>query len=208
MSELWPDALFASDGTEPPAPVRDRSGEGRGDAPVFPSLPLPPIPPLGMTREEIAAALRDDSGALAGHDPVAAPASPPATPAPRAPEPPQTAAAAAQPVPPAPQPVGPRPAGGAPRLTRPVISAALPPDQGPSSRGLGALRYARRVVPRTRPLVQRRDSRRRAGSRGVQTRTRSDGGASAFFTIMLIVFAVLLYFIISGIVAAFARLIP
>jgi hypothetical protein len=66
------------------------------------------------------------------------------------------------------------------------------------------------VVPGTRPLVQRRDSRRRAGgySRGLQTRTRSDGGATAFFTIMLIIFAILLYFIISGIVAAFARLIP
>jgi hypothetical protein len=176
---------------------------------VFPSLPLPPIPPLGMTREEIAAALREDFGAMAGHDPVAAPASPPATPAPRAPQPPQTAATATQPVPPAAQPAGPRSASGPPRLTRPVISAAPLPDPGPP-RGLGALRYARRVVPGTRPLVQPRDPRRRAGgySRGLQTRTRSDGGASAFFTIMLITFAILLYFIISGLLAAFARLIP
>jgi hypothetical protein len=84
------------------------------------------------------------------------------------------------------------------------------PNQGPS-RGFSPLRYARRVVPGgTRPLGQRRDSRRRAGgrNRGLQTRTRSDGGASAFFTIMLITFAVLLYFIVSGLVAAFARLIP
>jgi hypothetical protein len=154
-----------------------------------------------MTREEIAAALKEDSGALGGHEPFAVPASPPATPAPRAPEPPQTGAAATRPVPPAAQPAGPRSASEAPRLTRPVISAAPLP---------GALRYARRVVPGTRPLVQRRDSRRRAGgySRGLQTRTRSDGGATAFFTIMLIIFAILLYFIISGIVAAFARLIP
>jgi hypothetical protein len=162
-----------------------------------------------MTREEIAAALKEDSGALGGHEPFAVPASPPATPAPRAPEPPQTGAAATRPVPPAAQPAGPRSASEAPRLTRPVISAAPLPDPGPS-RGFGALRYARRVVPGTRPLVQRRDSRRRAGgySRGLQTRTRSDGGATAFFTIMLIIFAILLYFIISGIVAAFARLIP
>ncbi|HEX8935307.1 MAG TPA: hypothetical protein VF788_14180 [Pseudonocardiaceae bacterium] len=213
MSELWPDALFASDGTEPSAPVRDRSGEGREDAPMFPSLPLPPIPPLRMTREEIAAALREDSGALAGHDPVAMPASPPTTPEPRAAAPsqtPQTGVTATQPVPPAAQPAGPRSASGTPRLTRPVISAAPVPNQG-LSRGFSPLRYARRVVPGgTRPLGQRRDSRRRAGgrNRGLQTRTRSDGGASAFFTIMLITFAVLLYFIVSGLVAAFARLIP
>lgn len=178
---------------------------------MFPSLPLPPIPPLGMTREQIAAALREDSGALPGHDPVAAAASPPVMPAPRAsqPSPPQSGVTATQPVTPAPQPAGPRSASGTARLTRPVISAAPLPDPAPS-RGLGALRYARRVVPRTRPLVHRRDPRRRAGgySRGSQTRAHSDGGASAFFTIMLITFAILLYFIISGVVAAFARLIP
>jgi hypothetical protein len=42
----------------------------------------------------------------------------------------------------------------------------------------------------------------------LQTRARSDGGASAFFITMLITFAILLYFIVSGLVAAFARLIP
>jgi hypothetical protein len=40
------------------------------------------------------------------------------------------------------------------------------------------------------------------------TQTGSDGGAVAFFLIMAIVFAVLLYFIISDIVDAFVRLIP
>ena len=44
--------------------------------------------------------------------------------------------------------------------------------------------------------------------RRLPARTRSNGGAGAFFLVMSIIFAVLLYFIISGIVEAFARLIP
>ncbi len=39
-------------------------------------------------------------------------------------------------------------------------------------------------------------------------RTLSDGGATVFFTIMSIAIVVLLYLMVSGIVAAFARLIP
>jgi hypothetical protein len=203
MSEPWPDALFGVDGTELPVLVPQQSGGGQEDTTVLPSLSLPPIPPLSMTRDEIAAALREDSAGLAGHDPVAAPASPPAAPAP---QPPQASAAPSQPGPPTPRATGSTSAGAPTRRpTRPVISAAPLPAPGPS-RGLGALNYARRVVPGTRLLVQRRDPRRRAG--GVQTRSRSDGGAGAFFIIMFITFAVLLYFIVSGIVAAFARLIP
>jgi hypothetical protein len=37
---------------------------------------------------------------------------------------------------------------------------------------------------------------------------RSNGGAGVFFVAMMIVFVVLLYFIIAGIVESFLRLIP
>jgi hypothetical protein len=56
-------------------------------------------------------------------------------------------------------------------------------------------------------LQQLRNTRRLVVRR-LPTRTRSNGGAGAFFLAMSIVFAVLLYLIISGIVEAFARLIP
>ncbi|MGH3766272.1 MAG: hypothetical protein ACRDTX_14170 [Pseudonocardiaceae bacterium] len=245
MSEPWPDALFGVDGTEVSPPVPGRSGGGdRLDAPEFSSLPLPPIPKLTMTREEIAAALGEDLRGPA--DQARAAPSTASVPAPRVPQhgapqpsaphpsgpqssvPQSSAPQSGASKPGAPQPgaargdtVAMRPApAGSPtagstsagphnRQTRPVIAAAPSPAQG-TRRGLGVLRYGRRAAPRTRPRVQLRDARRRVSgpSRGLLTHTRSNGGAGAFFVITLITFAVLLYFIVSGIVAAFARLIP
>jgi hypothetical protein len=62
-------------------------------------------------------------------------------------------------------------------------------------------------MARSRSLEQLRNTRLRVARR-LPTHTRSNGGAGAFFLAMSITIAVLLYFIISGIVEAFARLIP
>jgi hypothetical protein len=184
MSEPWPDALFGVDGTELPVPS-DRNR--RPDAAVPPPFVLPPIPPLGMTREAIAATLGDD---LAGQP------EPPTTP--------QASIAAPLPVAPIPQPET-RPAGAAAYNQRPVIAPVSPAQ--PPPRGGGRLRYRQPLMDGSHSLQQLRNTRRLVVRR-LPTRTRSNGGAGAFFLAMSIVFAVLLYLIISGIVEAFARLIP
>jgi hypothetical protein len=174
MSEPWPDALFGVDGTELPVPS-DRNR--RPDAAVPPPFVLPPIPPLGMTREAIAATLGDD---LAGQpDPPVGPTTA------------QASVAAPLPVAPIPQPE-----------TRPAGAAAYN-----QRRGGGRLRYRQPLMDGSHSLQQLRNTRRLVVRR-LPTRTRSNGGAGAFFLAMSIVFAVLLYLIISGIVEAFARLIP
>lgn len=192
MSEPWPDALFGVDGTELPAPS-DRSR--RPDRAVPPPFVLPPIPNLGMTREAVAAALGDEPARPADQEPVAKPAaSPSATPAPPQPSPAQPNATAPLPAAPAQPPPGPPPAGAPGYNQRPVIAAPVPAQSS---------RYRPPPVPGSRPPGISGNIRRR-----VATQTRSNGGAGAFFIVISVVFVVLLYFIISGIVEAFVRLIP
>ncbi|MBV8995336.1 MAG: hypothetical protein JO287_16935 [Pseudonocardiales bacterium] len=187
MSEPWPDALFGVDGTELPAPS-DRNRQP--DAAMPPPFVLPAIPPLGMTREAIAATLDDDLPAQP--DPAAAPTTP------------QASVAAPIPVAPIPQPETP-PSRAAAYNQRPIIAPVSPAQ--PPPRGGGRLRYRQPLMAGSPSLEQLRNTRR-LFVRRLPARTRSNGGAGAFFLAMSIIFAVLLYFIISGIVEAFARLIP
>jgi hypothetical protein len=204
MTEPISDALFGVDGTELPPVASDPSGRaGWRDTSVLPSLPLPAMPDLNMTQEAIAAALGEDPDGPVDQNTAAAPAAPPsATPdgVPSASAPPANATAPL----PAPQVAGP-PTAGTPR---PVITAAIAPVQS-SRAGYGG-RYRSPLGNGSLPRVHLRGSSRRFSrlGRGLPAQSRSNGGAGAFFVIMLITFAVLLYFIITGIVESFARLIP
>ncbi|MBV9651262.1 MAG: hypothetical protein JO296_14155 [Pseudonocardiales bacterium] len=191
MSEPWPDALFGVDGTELPVPA-DKSR--RPQPAVPPPFVLPPIPPAGMTPEAVAAALGEETARTADQDPAAA-----AVPSETVPDAPPPDVAAPPPAPATPE------AAGRSRAynLRPVIAAPVPAAQLPP-RGRGGQGYRQPLIDGSRSL---RDTGRRVVRR-LPTQTRSDGGAGAFFLIMAIVFAVLLYFIITGIVDAFVRLIP
>ena len=186
MSEPWPDALFGVDGTELPVPS-DRNRQP--DAAMPPPFVLPSIPPLDMTREAIAATLGDDLPAQP--NPAAAPTTP------------QASVAAPLPVAPIPQPETP-PSRAPGYNQRPVIAPVTPAQ--PPPHGGGRLRYRQPLMAGSHSLEQLRNTR--LVVRRLPARTRSNGGAGAFFLVMSIIFAVLLYFIISGIVEAFARLIP
>ena len=121
MSEPWPDALFGVDGTEQPVPSdRDR----RPDAAMPPPFVLPPIPPLGMTREAVAATLGDDLALpLPPESASSASATPPV--------------GAATPLPVAPIPPLETPPAGTPAYNqRPIIAPVVSPVQ-PSARGGG-----------------------------------------------------------------------
>ena len=219
MSEPWPDALFGVDGTELPS----LSGRGRqSDAAMPPPFVLPHIP-LGTTREEVAAALGDDAQRPADQDPTAGSAaagisgaaggSAPAagSGAVTTAVPPGAAAQATTPLPvtpgPAPQVGSSPPAGAAAGYNpRPEIGVRVAPVQ-PLPRSGGGIRSRQQLMARSRSLEQLRNTRLRVARR-LPTHTRSNGGAGAFFLVMSITIAVLLYFIISGIVEAFARLIP
>jgi hypothetical protein len=185
MSEPWPDALFGVDGTELPVPS-DRNRQP--DAAMPPPFVLPPIPPLGMTREAIAATLGEDLPVQPepAADPTAA----------------QASVAAPLPVAPIPQPE--TPPSRAPAYNQRPIIAPVSPAQPPPR---GGLRYRQPLMAGSHSLEQLHNTRRLVVRR-LPTRTRSNGGAGAFFLVMAIIFAVLLYFIISGIVEAFVRLIP
>lgn len=194
MTEPMSDALFGVDGTELPRLYRDPTGrDSWSDVSVPPPVPLPAIPELNMTREAIAAALGDDPGGPGAKERPAAAGSPPAAAAPTSSQTTVTA---------------PSPAASAPSRQGPPavsISPAQSPQRGPGGPG-----YVRSLSTKSLPRVTLRSSRRRAGhpGRGLPTQIRSNGGAGAFFVVMVIVFAVLLYFIVSGIVESFARLIP
>jgi hypothetical protein len=190
MSEPWPDALFGVDGTEPPAPT-DKS---RPEPAVPPPFVLPPVPPANMTPEAVAAALGEEPARPGDQRPAAATV--PGETVPSA-APPDIAA-------PPPAPATPQAAERSRDYNlRPVIAAPTPPAQLPP-RGRAGQGYRQPLIDRSRSL---RDTGRRVMHR-LPTQTGSDGGAGAFFLVMSIVFAVLLYFIISGIVDAFVRLIP
>lgn len=209
MTEPMSDALFGVDGTELPRLSRDPTGRGSwGDGSVVPPpMPLPAIPNLNMTREAIAAALGEDPGGPGYHErAAAAAASPPVAAGSAATGSSATgssatgssATQAAATAPPASGVASRQPASA---TTMPV-SLPQAPQRGPS--------FIRSAPTISLPRVRLRTSRRGAApfTRGLPTQTRSNGGAGVFFTISVIVFAVLLYFIVSGIVESFARLIP
>lgn len=234
VSEPMSDALFGFDGTESPQLRSDPSGRGGWrDAPELPPLTLPAIPNLHVTREEIAAALGDDPTGLAGHDPGAMPAQQPAAPtgvshasAPptnvphtNIPQPhvlqanvsqahvPQVDVTAPPLALSAPQLGGP-PAAGASGHRRLVVPTPVPPAQPSPPRRLSGLRYRPPLAVGSRTPVRLGDLRRRIGRQvpGLPLRARSNGGASVFFFIALIVFGVLAYSIIVGIVESILRL--
>jgi hypothetical protein len=195
MSEPWPDALFGVDGTEPPT-LSDRGRQP--DAAMPAPFVLPPIP-FGMTREEVAAELdAAESQRLVDQDLAAATGHAAAGAAP---------ATAAAPDSPASQPTIPLPAAGAADYNpRPVTAARVTPVQS-LPRSSSGLRYPQQLMARSRSLEQLRNTRRRVAGR-LPTRTRSNGGAGAFFFAVSLMIMILLYFVISGIVEAIARLIP
>jgi len=145
-----------------------------------------------MTREAVAATFGDDL-ALPLPPESASSATPPAS--------------ATTPLPVAPIPPLETPSAGASAYNqRPIIAPVVSPAQ-PSARGGGGLRYRQPLMAGSRSLNQLRSTRRLVVRR-LPRQPRSNGGAGTFFLIMSITIAVLLYFIISGIVEAFARLIP
>ena len=223
------DALFGFDGTESPQLRSDPSGRGGWrDSPELPPLMLPDIPNLHVTREEIAAALGEDLPGPVGHDPGAVPAQQPASPpsvphapVPHAPVPhanvphanvsqahvPQVDVTAPQLAPSAPQLGGPPAAGGSGHR-RLVVPTPVPPAQPSPPRRPSGLGYRPSLAVRSRTPVQLGDLRRRIGRQvpGLPLQTRSNGGASVFFLIALIIFGVLAYSIIVGIVESILRL--
>ena len=222
------DALFGADGTELPALRSDPSGRsGWRDVPELPPLALPVIPDLDLTREAIAAALGEDPTGPVDQDPAAAPAQQPAAPSnvvpPSVPQEnvfptnvtptnvplvnaPPVNVTASLPTSSAPQAGGP-PAAGAPgHRPRQAILTPVTPTQPP--RRPSGLRYRPPLAVGSRTPVQLVGLRRRDGRQGpgLPLQTRSNGGAGVFFLIALIIFGVLVYAIIAGIVESILRL--
>lgn len=218
VSEQLPDALFGGfDGTELPEPLPDPLGRA-GWRDELPPFTLPAFPNTRLMREAIAAALGEDPTGPVDQDPGALPAQQPAAP-PNVAPPSVAQATTAQPnVPlthvtaplprPASQAAGPRPGQPGQRV-RPVVPVPAPSSAPPPRRSSG-LRYRPPLAAGSRIPVQLGDLRRRVGRPrpGLPVRTRSNGGAGAFFVITVILFALLAYGVISGIAEAIARLIP
>jgi hypothetical protein len=202
MTESMSDALFGVDGTELPPLSRDPTGRGSwGEVSVPPPVPLPAIPELNMTREAIAAALGEDPDELGDQERPAAAVSPPAATAPAA------ATPAAEPG--ASRAAGSAPLGAsAPSHQQTAIITVSDSSAQSAHRGFGGPGYLRSNSARSHPRVQTRSTRRRVPHLNLPVQTRSNGGAGAFFILAVIVFAILLYFIVSGLVESIARLIP
>lgn len=229
-----PDALFGVDGTELPQPWADPSGRGGGRGPELSPLTLPAIPGFGVTREEIAAAYSEGRTLLADqhHDPSSAqqPAAAPSAAVPQAPPAhhvlsahalaanalaanavsarvPSRNAPAPLLAPAAPELGGPS-AAVAPDRRRSRVPAPVPPGKlAPPTRRSLSFRPLRAVGSRTPVLLS--DLRRRVGGRqgaGLPLQLGSGGGAGVFFFIALIIFLVLAYGMIAGIVESVIRL--
>lgn len=207
------DALFGFDGTEPSQLRSDPSGRGGwSDAPELPPLTLPAIPGLGVTREAVAATLGEDPSWLVdqnSHLPSEHhPADPPSAPQSRVPSAHAPSAHAPAPLLPqaAPQLGGP-PAVVAPDHSRSRVPAPVPPGKlaPPKPRSLF---FRPPLAVRSRPPLLLSDLRRRVGRQGsaLPLQLRSNGGAGVFFFIALIIFAILAYNIIAGIVESIIRL--
>ncbi|MGH3784615.1 MAG: hypothetical protein ACRDRO_29370 [Pseudonocardiaceae bacterium] len=223
MSEHSPDALFGgSDGTESPQPLPDPSGrDGWRDAPELPPFTLPPLPNTRLMRDAIAAALGEDPTGPVDQDPGAVPAPKPAAPfnvalptvvQPAVVQPNVAPSNLTTPLPrPAPQMGG--PAGAPGRGTRPIVPAPVP-SAAPPPRVPGGLRsrYRPPLAAGSRKPVHLGDLRRRVSLQRpnlpLPLQTHSNGGAGVFFVISLILFVVLAYGVVTGIVEAITRLLP
>jgi hypothetical protein len=205
------DALFGVDGTELPKLEPDRAGRGGWrDAPPLPPFTLPPAPDTSVLREAVAAALGEDPTESVDQDPGAAPvpervAPPSVTPTQSSVSP--TQSTASPPTESAPQPG--RAAAPGHRTTQLVVPAPVGPAP-PPPRKVAGLGYRPPLAAAARTPVRLADLRRRVGRRGpsVPLQTRSNGGAGALLVIALIIFGVLVYNIIAGIVEAITRLLP
>ncbi len=104
--------------------------------------------------------------------------------------------------------LGGTPAAGASGHRRLVVPTPVPPAQPSPPRRPSGLRYRPPLAVGSRTPVRLGDLRRRIGRQvpGLPLRTRSNGGASVFFFIALIIFGVLAYSIIVGIVESVLRL--
>lgn len=229
MSEPTSDALFGDDGTWSPEPLADPStgpGGGSWRVPELPPMWLPPFLDDSALRERIAAALGDDPGGPAEaveKVPAAAPAPQPAQQAtgqPQAPAvklpavklpdvnvaaPPHTATSPGAPT-------------GRPALTeaadrssprRPPVPALIPPAPSQSRRS-ARLRYRPPMAGALRESAPLTDLRRRIRRERVDLplRSRSDGGATAFFVVMLIIIGLLVYNIIASFLDSLSRILP
>lgn len=215
------------DGTGSPDPLPDPSGrDGWSDAPELPPFTLPPLPNTRLMREAIAAALGEDPTGLVDQDPGAAPAPNPAAPfnvaqptvaqptvaQPTVVQPNVAPTNVTTPLPrPAPQMGG--SAGSPGRGPRPLVPAPVP-SAAPPPRTPGGLRsrYRPPLAAGSRKPVQLGDLRRRVSrqrpSLPLPLQTHSNGGAGLFFAISSILFVVLAYAVVTGIVEAIARLLP
>lgn len=203
------DALFGVDGTELPQLWSDSSErDGSRSAPELPPFRLPAIPGLGATREEVAAAPsapRPDAPpahALSAHVRAANALAANAVSA----HVPSANVTASLLVHAAPQLGGPS-AAVAPDHSRSRVPAPVPPGKlAPPTRRRSFLRSPLAAGSRTPALLS--DLRRRVGRQGagVPLRLGSSGGAGAFFFIAVIIFLILAYGIIAGIVESIIRL--
>jgi hypothetical protein len=197
------DALFGVDGTESPQLWSDSSGrDSWRDAPVLPPLLLPPIPGPDVTQEAVAAALGEDPRWLVDPNPDPPPAQHPGA----APNVGSTHETALLPPQAAPQLGGPS-AVVAPDHSRPRVAAPIPPAT-PSSPRPSGLFFRSPLSVGSRMPARLGDLRRRVGRQGssLSLQFGSNGGAGAFFFIALIIFVILAYGIIAGIVESVIRL--
>ncbi len=206
------------------------------DVPELPLIWLPPAMDDTALRKAIAAALGDDPGAAAetvDHDPAATPApqaAPHATRQPRVPDvkvpdahtpdahtpdvnvpnvnvavPPHTATSAGAPT------GRPAPTEAADRSSprRPSVSALIPPAPSQSRRS-ARLRYRPPMAGALRESAPLTDLRRRIRREHVDlpVPSRSDGGATAFFLVMLMIAGLLVYFIVTGFLDSLSSLLP
>lgn len=215
MSEPTSDALFGVDGTQSPEPLPNPwTGQGRGtrrDEPELPPFALPPIPDLSAMREAIVAALSDDPPGPVDQDRAAAPASPAEPGGPPTPpaEPGGSPAPRAEP---APLATGQSPAGAATGSSSPSSPLAPPlfPSTPSRSRRTAGLRNRRSVADAFRKPVPSADLHRRVGHDrpGVPRSSPANLALGAVLFVSLIIVAVLVYYIIIGLLESMSRLFP
>jgi len=193
------EAIAAALGEDPTGSV----DQGPGAAPAQQSSASPSVAPPNVPQPKV------PQGNIP--PPNTSPSNVPSTSVPPSSVPPSnvspTNITAPLPTPSASQAEGPPPAGAPGHRPRPIIPAPVPPAQPP--RRPSGLRYRPPLAVGSRTLVQRVDFRRRRAGRqgpGLPLQTRSDGGAVVFFFIALIIFGVLAYSIIAGIVESILRL--
>ncbi|MGH3751949.1 MAG: hypothetical protein ACRDRP_04495 [Pseudonocardiaceae bacterium] len=216
-SEPTSDALFGVDGTQSPElwPGLSR-GTGR-DAPELPPFALPPLPDFGLTPEAIAAALGEDPTGPVDQDPAAArtpSAEPGGSPAPQpggspAPQPDGSPAPRAEPAPPA---TGQAPASAATGSSSRSSPLAPPlfPSTSSRSRRTARLRRRQPVAAGSGAPVPAADLHQRVGRDrpGVPRSSSANLALGAVLFVSLIIVAVLMYYIITGILESMSRLFP